>query len=88
MDLVQDRYYQSQDRTSLETPNYFRPLTSSVSDLYARGYIFSVDAAGGYSTIGASSGRFIVGAPFHFYFGLVKGNSALDKFKTKYSVDE
>jgi lipid-A-disaccharide synthase-like uncharacterized protein len=88
VDLVQDRYYQSQDRTSLETPNYFRPLTSSVSDLYARGYIFSVDAAGGYSTIGASSGRFIVGAPFHFYFGLVKGNSALDKFKTKYSVDE
>ena len=88
VDLVQDRYYQSQDRTSLETPNYFRPLTSSVSDLYARGYIFSVDAAGGYSTIGASSSRFIVGAPFHFYFGLVKGNSALDKFKTKYSVDE
>ena len=88
VDIVQDRYYQSQDRTSLETPNYFRPLTSSVSDLYARGYIFSVDAAGGYSTIGASSGRFIVGAPFHFYFGMVKGNSALDKFKTKYSVDE
>tara|TARA_R110000868_G_scaffold118465_3_gene314134 strand:- start:4295 stop:9220 length:4926 start_codon:yes stop_codon:yes gene_type:complete len=88
VDLVQDRYYQSQDRTSLETPNYFRPLTSSVSDLYARGYIFSVDAAGGYSTIGASSSRFIVGAPFHFYFGMVKGNSALDKFKTKYSVDE
>jgi hypothetical protein len=56
--------------------------------LYARGYIFSVDAAGNYSTTGASSGRFIVGAPFHFYFGMVKGNSALDKFKTKYSVDE
>ena len=31
---------------------------------------------------------FTVGDPFHFYFGMVKGNSALDKFKTKYSVDE
>jgi len=88
VDIVQDKLYQSLDRTSLTTPNYFRPLTSSVSDLYARGYIFSVDAAGNYSTTGASSGRFIVGAPFHFYFGIVKGNSALDKFKTKYSVDE
>jgi hypothetical protein len=88
VDIVQDKLYQSLDRTSLTTPNYFRPLTSSVSDLYARGYIFSVDSAGGYSTTGASSGRFIVGAPFHFYFGMVKGNSALDKFKTKYSVDE
>jgi hypothetical protein len=88
VDIVQDKLYQSLDRTSLTTPNYFRPLTSSVSDLYARGYIFSVDAAGNYSTTGASSGRFIVGAPFHFYFGMVKGNSALDKFKTKYSVDE
>jgi hypothetical protein len=88
VDIVQDKLYQSLDRTSLTTPNYFRPLTSSVSDLYARGYIFSVDAAGNYSTNGASSGRFIVGAPFHFYFGLIKGNTALDKFKTKYSVDE
>jgi hypothetical protein len=88
VDIVQDKLYQSLDRTSLTTPNYFRPLTSSISDLYARGYIFSVDAAGNYSTTGASSGRFIVGAPFHFYFGMVKGNSALDKFKTKYSVDE
>jgi hypothetical protein len=56
--------------------------------LYARGYIFSVNADGTYSSTGASSGRFMVGAPFHFYFGLVKGNTALDKFKIKYSVDE
>jgi hypothetical protein len=88
VDIVQDRAYQSLDRTSLTTPNYFRTQTSSVNDLYARGYIFSVNADGTYSTTGASSGRFIVGAPFHFYFGLIKGESALDKFKTKYSVSE
>ena len=88
VDIVQDKAYQSLDRTSLTNPNYFRPLTSSVTDLYARGYIFSVNVDGTYSTTGASSSRFIVGAPFHFYFGLIKGESALDKFKTKYSVSE
>ena len=88
VDIVQDKQYQSLDRTSLTTPNYFRPLTSSVNDLYARGYIFSVNANGTYSTTGGSSSRFIVGAPFHFYFGLIKGFSALDKFKTKYSLNE
>jgi hypothetical protein len=88
VDIVQDKPYQSLDRTSLTSPNYFRPLTSTVTDLYARGYIFSVNANGTYSTTGASSGRFIVGAPFHFYFGLIKGESALDKFKTKYSLSE
>jgi|LakMenEpi03Aug12_release.lakeMendotaPanAssembly.Ray.scaffolds.fasta_scaffold04957_6 hypothetical protein len=87
-DIVQGKPYQSLDRTSLSNPNYFRPTTSSVSDLYARGYIFSVDANGNYSTTGASSSRFIVGAPFHFYFGLINGETALDKFKTKYSIDE
>jgi len=87
-EIVQNRPYQSLDRTSLTTPNYFRNTNSSVSDLYARGYIFSVDANGKYSQVGASSSKFIVGAPFQFYFGTVKGATALDKFKTKYSVGE
>ena len=88
VDIVQGKAYQSLDRTNITTPNYFRPLTSSVSDLYARGYIFCVNANGTYSTTGESADRFIVGAPFHFYFGLIKGDSALDKFKIKYSVNE
>jgi hypothetical protein len=41
-----------------------------------------------YSTQSPRSSKFIVGAPFQFYFGTVKGASALDKFKTKYSVVE
>ena len=87
-DIVQNQRYQSLDRTSENIPNYFRPSTSSVNDLYARGYIFSVDANGVYSTGGATSNKFLVGAPFQFYFGVVKGESALDKFKTKYSIIE
>jgi hypothetical protein len=33
---------------------------------------------------GNKKNRFLVGAPFYFYFGIKKGASALDKFKTKY----
>jgi hypothetical protein len=87
-EIVQNRPYQSLDRTSLTTPNYFRNTNSSVSDLYARGYIYSVNANGSYSQTGASSNKFIVGAPFQFYFGTVKGATALDKFKTKYAIGE
>lgn len=87
-DIVQGNRYQSLNRTSLVTPSYFRPSTSSVNDLYARGYIFSVDVNGIYSPMGATSNKFIVGAPFHFYFGTKKGASALDRFKRKYSIVE
>ena len=86
-DIV-SKQYQSLDRTKLGIPNYFRSSNSSINDLYARGYIFSVDANGYYSSIGRTSSKFLVGAPFQFYFGVVKGDSALDKFKTKYSTSE
>jgi hypothetical protein len=89
LDIVQNQRYQSLDRTSVTKPSYFKSLSSPDSnDLYSRGYIFSVDVNGNYSTTGVSSDKFIVGAPFHFYFGIVKGESALDKFKAKYSINE
>jgi hypothetical protein len=90
-DIVQNRPYQSMDRLTISTPTYFTPSDYSpgVNDLIARGYIFSVDLSGNYQKdIGTSSIKFMVGAPFHFYFGTVKGASALDKFKTKYSINE
>jgi|688.fasta_scaffold10768_6 hypothetical protein len=88
-DIVQNRRYQSLDRISLITPNYFIPPTVTANDLNARGYIFSNDISGNYvSTITTSPNKFIVGAPFHFYFGIIKGETALDLFKTKYSVIE
>jgi hypothetical protein len=90
VDIVQGKSYQSLDRLT----NYFQSTSAPVSysgnsnDTYKRGYIFSVNSNGNYSETGAASSRFIVGAPFHFYFGVIKGESALDKFKTKYSVSE
>lgn len=95
-DIVQSKQYQSLDRLSLLTPSYFKGGNASISDTFARGYIFEVNAvptpnATQFSFSVKSSrfpNKFIVGAPFHFYFGLIKGETALDKFKTKYSVGE
>jgi hypothetical protein len=83
--------YQSLDRTLQPPDSYFMSNTipgTTNKDLYQRGYIFSVDANGNYSTIGSISNKFVVGAPFQFYFGIIRGESALDKFKTKYLADE
>ncbi len=83
--------YQSLDRTIQPPGSYFQSSTipaTNNKDLYQRGYIFSVDQFGNYSPIGSISNRFIVGAPFQFYFGIVRGESAMDKFKKKYLADE
>jgi hypothetical protein len=95
-DIVQRKEYQSLDRLALTTPNYFKGANASISDTFARGYIFEVNAVPTPNatefTFSLNAGKipnkFIVGAPFQFYFGLIKGQTALDKFKTKYSVGE
>ena len=81
--------YQSLDRRNIDPPTYFVG-SNNTSDIYQRGYIFNVNSNGKYSynMAGVPSTKFLVSAPFHFYFGIKKGNSALDKFKTKYSVVE
>ena len=54
-----------------------------------RGYIFNVNPDGTYSyDNGKYPSKFLVSAPNHFYFGIIKGETALDKFKTKYSIGE
>lgn len=81
--------YQSLDRTSQKTPSYFVSNTSPTNnDTYLRGYMFSVDSDGNYSTQGSYRDKFIVGLPYQFYFGLLKGKSAINKFKIKYSVSD
>jgi hypothetical protein len=89
-DIVQNTRYQSLDRFSTNTP-YFLGSNAISNDLNARGYIFNVNGTvgdGQYLSTGAIKQKFVVGAPFQFYFGTIVGQTALDKFKTKYSVDE
>ncbi len=88
-DIVQGRLYQGLDRLISADPTYFYSTTSPTNtDIYQRGYIFSVDSQGNYTTSGLPKNPFIVGSPNHFYFGLIKGETALDKFKTKYLPNE
>ena len=89
-DIVQNTRYQSLDRYASDT-SYFWSDNSESNDLNARGYIFNINGTvgdGTYKSTGALKQKFVVGAPFQFYFGTVVGETALDKFKTKYSVDE
>lgn len=89
-DIVQNVRYQSLDRYASDT-SYFWSNNSESNDLNARGYIFNVNGTvgnGQYIATGALKQKFVVGAPFQFYFGTIVGQTALDKFKTKYSVDE
>lgn len=90
------RRYQSLDRRAIITPSYAIPSIYSVSDQFARGYLFNGSATTVNDfTYVANAGnwnkptqQFLVGAPNHFYFGLIKGETALDKFKELYSIDE
>jgi hypothetical protein len=86
-EIIQNTEYQGLDRSTLNS-KYFIGSNMGISDLNARGYIFNVDSNGNYTTDGAVKQSFLTGAPYHFYFGVVNGETALDKFKTKYSVDE
>lgn len=90
------RRYQSLDRRAIINPSYMIPSIYSISDQFARGYLFNGSAttvnnftyvadAGNWSV---PTTNFLVGAPNHFYFGLIKGETALDKFKELYSIDE
>lgn len=81
--------YQSLDRRNLTVPNYFVPSDTTL-DVNQRGYIFNKNPQGFYDGLVFSGmkTKFMVGAPFHFYFGVVKGGSALDKFKQKYLPNE
>jgi hypothetical protein len=84
--------YQALSRRFTATPAYFNSGYNNVGDIYQRGYIFAVDQNQNYATYQAQAGTFstmfMVGAPYQFYFGVIKGETALDKFKTKYSIDE
>ena len=80
--------YQSLDR--LETNSrYFRNYGITIVD--DKGLIYAVDGAGdliaapsAWSRNPVDSQLVTVGAPFHFYFGLKRGASSFDKFRSKW----
>jgi hypothetical protein len=85
--------YQDLDRFATSS-EYFRPGTSvSTNTFYYKGYIvnFIVDPATNTIQITAQAPEqanrlphYTFGGPFHFYFGLIQGASAMDRFITKY----
>ena len=84
-----NRKYQSLDRLKTNQASYFIGSNTQLNDTYARGYIFNVDNNGLNSLNGGTyPNKFLVGAPNHFYFGLINGATALDRFKQKYLADE
>jgi hypothetical protein len=83
------RQYQSMDRLQ---PNsrYFRSQNQSSTD-YQKGYIYAVNNLGDLTASKLfwdkntpSEQLVTVGAPFHFYFGLRRGASSFDRFRTKW----
>jgi len=86
---IQKFKYQSMDRINILS-NYYMGQTNIPE--YLKGYIYNVQSVNG--TVGFQpylagqllnpGPNYTVGAPFHFYFGLIRGNSALDKFNVKY----
>jgi hypothetical protein len=89
---VQKFRYQSLDRTKI-LYNYFMgyldlPLAQNgyifnLRDTGGNVYVFEGDQVPGQVLVNPSA-RYTVGAPYFFYFGLYRGNNALDKFNVKY----
>lgn len=84
--------YQLLDRADVSGPSSrYMKTAGSFESQYFKGYIYSVNPDGtlnsDFSSIQPNSiddKSFMVGAPFHFYFGLKKGKSAFDRFTTKW----
>jgi hypothetical protein len=81
--------YQSMDRLQ-QNSRYFRSQNQSSTD-YQKGYIYAVDNLSGLTASSSfwdkntpSDQLVTVGAPFHFYFGLRRGASSFDRFRTKW----
>ena len=83
--------YQQMDRLPSQIPGSPYPVWNETPNQYnARGYIFANDSnfvtANTYNyTAQSIKGKTILGgAPWYFYFGLKKGNTAINKFATKF----
>ena len=72
---------------------YFQPQNGTGPFNGATGYIFNYDSNGNpnqnvFDWPNNQANRFVVGAPYHFYFGLGKGKSAINRYISKYIIGE
>jgi len=78
--------YQSLDRLNIIS-DYFMGNTD-LGQLYLKGYIINYDSEGNPTAVSQpddnANKTFTQGTPFYFYFGLIAGATALDKFRQKY----
>jgi len=77
------RKYQSLDTSNNVSPfNYFQTSTmTAVPPNLQYGFITNIDSSGNPVINGTPlQNKFIVGAPYHFYFGLKNGKTAVNRF--------
>ena len=77
--------YQSLSFLTSPTSDYFNSTTQNGK----KGFIYNSNGngVGSPSFPQNQSNEFLVGSPYHFYFGLVKGKSSLNRFITKYILN-
>ena len=76
-----------QDLSFYQSPisNYFNNLSPNGR----RGYIYNSNSTGTDETFpNGQASTFLVGAPYHFYFGLNVGKSAINRYITKYILNQ
>jgi hypothetical protein len=76
-----------------DTADYFQPQNGTGPFNGATGYIYNYDSNGNPNQNvtqwpQGQSRKFVVGAPYHFYFGLGKGKSAINRYITKYILGQ
>jgi uncharacterized delta-60 repeat protein len=91
-DLENGGFYQTPyQKMKLDTTDYFQPQNGTGPFNGATGYIINYDSNGNFNQNilefpPNQSSNFIVGAPYHFYFGLGKGKTAINRYITKYII--
>ena len=71
-----------QDLEFTNNNEYYQTSTTQL------GYLTNFDLNGDPQPLPNNSGNYVVGAPFHFYFGLNNGKTAIDKFVKLYVTTE
>ena len=86
-DVFPSHGYQSLDRMDTIGSKYPTPDTQLTEGKFYKGFITNYQADGSYKQyepVGWTDNKTTVNMPFLFYFGLIKGTSAYDRFSQKY----